>query len=392
MQRYALILMLPLLWPLSASAYTLSDSTVYTTETGGFRLPFEWPDDAIPGTGAHYLWCIKIIDDSDLSGTEPDAIRITSNDDMTVRPYWVQSWVDAGGVVNAIIWSEGPLTDGGADGGYLYASTDTGIADGDDAAALCAAIGAVAFYPCYEGAGSTLHDISGNSNDLSLTDPSWTTGPTGGAIAFSGSSTYGYKDEPTNTDITGSVTVMTWVNYTNASTNRGIFKQQVGGEDESTNVLWQTYIQNSSGKLSAFWEYGNGSNVSSIGPTVASGSFALLTMRRVTEATSTVSFFVNTTKGTDDTGLTNPSGGQVGDLYWGRNFDTTEYMLGSMGLTILIDGAWSDDAIVWAANTQSAADGLIDWSAKESESEGGGGGNPWYYYRQLSTSLVKASR
>ncbi|HEY3183475.1 MAG TPA: hypothetical protein VGJ77_11600, partial [Gaiellaceae bacterium] len=73
-------------------------------------------------------------------------------------------------------------------------------------ASSAATDGLVAAYAFDEGSGSSVADASGGGNVGSVTNASWAAGKTGGALAFSGSSSYVTVADRSALDLVGALT------------------------------------------------------------------------------------------------------------------------------------------------------------------------------------------
>jgi hypothetical protein len=115
--------------------------------------------------------------------------------------------------------------------------------------------GLVASYNFHAGTGTTLADRSGTGNNGTITSGTWsTTGHTGGAITFNGTSTWATVPDTASLDLTTGMTLEAWVNpsalgtawraivfkeapgafaytlYANQNTTRPIGQVHIGGE------------------------------------------------------------------------------------------------------------------------------------------------------------------
>lgn len=91
-----------------------------------------------------------------------------------------------------------------------------------------------AFWACNEGAGTTLHDLTGNGNDITLYKgndgsldpaPGWTNGPHGPALSFDGATQWGKAARSASLEPAGALTVGILVTVTapvNQSVNGGV--------------------------------------------------------------------------------------------------------------------------------------------------------------------------
>jgi hypothetical protein len=87
----------------------------------------------------------------------------------------------------------------------------------------------VAAYAFNEGSGATTSDVSGNNNTGAISNPSWTTGKNGSALAFNGTNTaVSIPDSNNSLDVT-TLTVEAWVFKTASAVDyRGIVGRQTG--------------------------------------------------------------------------------------------------------------------------------------------------------------------
>jgi hypothetical protein len=74
-----------------------------------------------------------------------------------------------------------------------------------------AGAGPVAAYGFGEGSGTAVGDSSGNGNAGTAANASWTTGHTGGALAFNGTSTRVNVPDSSSLDLTTALTLEAWV-------------------------------------------------------------------------------------------------------------------------------------------------------------------------------------
>src|SRR6185437_3495139 len=77
-----------------------------------------------------------------------------------------------------------------------------------------ASTGLVAAYSFDEGSGSTVADASGNGNNGTVTNGSWTTGVHGDALSFNGSSTIVNVPDSPSLDLSNAMTLEAWVQDT----------------------------------------------------------------------------------------------------------------------------------------------------------------------------------
>jgi hypothetical protein len=92
--------------------------------------------------------------------------------------------------------------------------------------------GLVAAYSFNEGTGANVADASGNNNLGTVNDGSWTTsGRSGSALVFNGTSTRVFVNSSTSLNLTAGMTLMAWVqpNNANQSGNRTIIRRESNG-------------------------------------------------------------------------------------------------------------------------------------------------------------------
>ena len=115
--------------------------------------------------------------------------------------------------------------------------------------------GLVACWLFNEGAGSVLHDISGNKNDGTLTsmDPptDWVGSPHGGALAFDGNNDYIVVGDPPSLDMgTDDITIAIWLNRLGSTGQQRLYIKRGG-------VTWYDLYFNANdevvGSLAVSW-------------------------------------------------------------------------------------------------------------------------------------------
>jgi hypothetical protein len=141
----------------------------------------------------------------------------------TTAPYSV-SW-------DTTAASNGPhtLTAVARDGaGYTTASAPIAVTVSNAAPAA----GVVAAYAFGDGAGTTVRDSSGNANNGTATNATWSTaGKTGGALSFNGTSSLVTVPDSASLDLTTGMTLEAWARPTATGTTwrTVLFKEQAGG-------------------------------------------------------------------------------------------------------------------------------------------------------------------
>jgi hypothetical protein len=94
------------------------------------------------------------------------------------------------------------------------------------------AAGVVAAYAFSDGAGTTVRDSSGNANNGTAANATWSTaGKTGGALSFNGTSSLVTVPDSASLDLTTGMTLEAWVRPTATGTawRTVLFKEQAGG-------------------------------------------------------------------------------------------------------------------------------------------------------------------
>jgi hypothetical protein len=93
----------------------------------------------------------------------------------------------------------------------------------------------VAHWTFDEGFGNIAHDSTTNANNGTIYNGSWASGVLNGALQFNGSSSYAVVPNSSSLNITGSITVSTWIKMDSVPTNYvGVVAK--GGGDPSYNL------------------------------------------------------------------------------------------------------------------------------------------------------------
>ena len=182
------------------------------------------------------------------------------------------------------------------------------------------AVGLVAAYGFNEGSGATVIDASGNGNNGTITNATWTTaGKYGSALSFNGTNSWVTINDSPSLDLTNGMTLEAWVS-SKSLTN----KQDVLMKERPSGLSYALYATNNSSKPPAGYLNKGGSNVTAVGTTnLVLNTWTFLA---ATYNGSKLSLYVNGTlvKSTSTTGNMVTSTGALrigGDSVFGEYFN-----------------------------------------------------------------------
>ena len=157
---------------------------------------------------------------------------------------WKKDGVDLTGETNATL----TITDANAtlhDGNYsVVVSNDFGSVESDinefvvenDINKIS---GLVGWWKFDEGNGTVAYDSSGNGNDGNLTNgPIWTDGKIGGALSFNNSNSEVNCGNDSSLELSGEITLASWINPNSGADNSKIFGKTLNGQDNGYGINW----------------------------------------------------------------------------------------------------------------------------------------------------------
>jgi len=162
-------------------------------------------------------------DNFDFSKAKPDGsdIRFTTNDGISLLPYWIEKWDSVNEV--AIVWVKVPsIPASDTTTIYMYYGNEDATSESNVTDTFIRVIeGVVGSWHFDEGSGDVAHDSSGNGNDGTLKNgPTWVNGKFGKALNFDGQDDYVEGSRRLNfVDFSAEA----WVKLNDLAFTRGIF-------------------------------------------------------------------------------------------------------------------------------------------------------------------------
>jgi len=155
---------------------------------------------------------------------------------------WKKDGVDLTSETNATL----NITDANAtlhDGNYsVVVSNDFGSVESDLTEVLVKdgiLNGLVGWWKFDEGSGTVAYDSSGNGNDGNLMNgPTWTDGKVGGALSFDGANSEVNCGNDSSLELSGEITLASWINPNSGADNSKIFGKTDNGPDNGYAVNW----------------------------------------------------------------------------------------------------------------------------------------------------------
>jgi len=216
----------------------------------------------------------------------------------------------------------------------------------------------------YPGSGTTWTDLSGNSNNGTLTNgPTFNSG-NGGSIVFDGSNDYVALGTPSTLNILGDLTISAWVNLTafpSTSTISTIYEKGYNGTSEQTFFRVDTNGVNVTTLQVGTFNNTGGDKLTSLTLTgtnfVVLGKWVYLTGQY---DTNTWKIYVNGNLEASNTTNQGPysstSVSSIGGAFISSGF--SRYLNGRIGTTLVYNRALSPDEILQNYNTTKGRYGL----------------------------------
>lgn len=226
------------------------------------------------------------------------------------------------------------------------------------------------------------HDgyIDSGANNLLMgrvspyTNPSRCAGKLAGAINAGGANGDYLALSSSATRLSSTMWATVWMNYDTIATGLHVLiGQALAGETSATNVLYQLAIYNTK-KISAFWEYGNGTNVESVltnAVSINAGEWHRVTFIRTTGATSEVSIYFDGELKQTFSSLTNPSGGSSTELRFAEGSNAVLFD-GKLSEIWISSGSFDGDKELTLYNNQNDPAAFFGLGAEEPTTGWGG--------------------
>ncbi len=254
--------------PLPASRLTWLVVKHHSTHTHPFLAPTSGndvpivgpePEDLLAATNSYLEIDLTATDSSGLSttvtrnlmpskvpltfATSPSGLTVTVDGTPVTGTTTVTSWEGWNVPVSAAsqgAWTFASWSDGGA-AAHSIPTTASAATYTATFVQSQQRPGLVAAYGFDEGAGTSVKDASGTANN-GTTNAAWTTGHTGGALSFNGSSSSVTIPDSASLDLSGGMTLEAWVKPATTSGWRTVlFKEKAGG------MVYSLYASQSTG-------------------------------------------------------------------------------------------------------------------------------------------------
>ena len=189
-------------------------------------------------------------------------------------------------------------------------------------------------------------DSSGEGNDLTLVNgPSFVTGKIGNAIELNGSNQTAHITDA-SLQITGDMSLFTWVYLDTLADNESLFRCGATGESEANNILYLIRLSGTGGNADYYHEYGRGINQNVVvSGLVTAGQWCHIGLVRDTTA-KTVKFYRDGALIQTYAYTNNPTGGSSSLLYIGSNNGASAYIDGKLDEFAIWSRALSPSEVV----------------------------------------------
>jgi len=196
-------------------------SGVTCTTSWGARAKITLNNSASAENLSNFPLLVKVnssrIDYSKTQGTGQDIRFVDPSDPNTALPYEIEDWNESG---DSYVWVKVPQIDSGSTSDYIWMYYDNASASDGQAVTSVWDSNFKGVWHSDETTGTTLADSTANTNNatkVSATSPNPGTGKIDTAQVYNGTSSRATAPDTASLDITGTLTVSTWVNASSVS-------------------------------------------------------------------------------------------------------------------------------------------------------------------------------